>query len=132
MFCGGMFFERLADEDFAYVTTTGRRTGRAHTIEIWFAISDGRMYLLSGGGERADWVKNIRNDGRIRVRVGSRDVAAIGRIVAPGSSEDARARQLLDTKYMGWREGKRLSSWARRALPVAIELGPAELGAASP
>lgn len=89
------------------------------------------MYLLSGGGERADWVKNIRNDGRIRVRVGSRGVAAFGRIVATGSSEDARARQMLDAKYMGWREGKRLSSWARTALPVAIELGPAELGAAS-
>lgn len=126
-----MVFERLADEDFAYVTTTGRRTGRAHTIEIWFAISDGRMYLLSGGGEQADWVKNIRSDGRIRVRVGSRGVAAFGRIVAPGSSEDARARRLLDAKYMGWREGKRLSSWARTALPVAIELGRAELVAAS-
>jgi deazaflavin-dependent oxidoreductase (nitroreductase family) len=123
MFWGAMVFERLTDEDFAYVTTTGRRTGRPHTVEIWFALSNGRMFLLSGGGDRADWVKNIRNDGRIRVRVGSRDVAAVARIVSPGSAEEARARQLLDAKYMGWREGKRLSSWARTALPVAIELG---------
>ena len=48
-----MPFERMADEDFAYVTTTGRVTGKRHT-----------------------W---------------------------------------------GWREGKRLSSWARNALPVAVE-----------
>jgi deazaflavin-dependent oxidoreductase (nitroreductase family) len=123
MFWGAMVFERLTDEDFAYVTTTGRRTGRPHTVEIWFALSNGRMFLLSGGGDRADWVKNIRNDGRIRVRVGSRDVAAVARIVSPGSAEEARARQLLDAKYMGWREGKRLSSWAGTALPVAIELG---------
>jgi deazaflavin-dependent oxidoreductase (nitroreductase family) len=123
MFWGAMVFERLTDEDFAYVTTTGRRTGRPHTVEIWFALSNGRMFLLSGGGDRADWVKNIRNDGRIRVRVGSRDVAAVARIVSPGSAEDAHARQLLDAKYMGWREGRRLSSWARTALPVAIELG---------
>jgi deazaflavin-dependent oxidoreductase (nitroreductase family) len=117
-----MVFERLADDDFAYVTTTGRRTGRAHTIEIWFALENGRMYLLSGGGDRADWVKNIRNNGGVRVRVGSRSVAARARIVEPGSAEDARARQLLDAKYMGWRDGKRLSSWARSALPVAIDL----------
>ncbi len=28
----------LADEDFCYLTTTGRISGRAHTIEIWFAF----------------------------------------------------------------------------------------------
>ena len=38
-------FERLADEDFAYLTTTGRRTGRDHTIEIWFGLGEGRVYL---------------------------------------------------------------------------------------
>ena len=38
--------------------------------------------------------------------------------------EDARARRLLDAKYMGWKEGKRLSGWARTALPVAVDLEP--------
>ena len=33
-------FERLADEDFAYLTTIGRRSGKQHTIEIWFALHD--------------------------------------------------------------------------------------------
>lgn len=117
-----MVFQRLADEDFAYVTTTGRRTGKPHSIEIWFALDGGSMYLLSGGGDHADWVKNIRKNGHVRVRVGSRTVTARARIVAAGSEEDARARRLLDGKYMGWREGKRLSSWARTALPVAIDL----------
>jgi hypothetical protein len=27
---------------FCYLTTTGRRTGRAHTIEIWFGEDAGR------------------------------------------------------------------------------------------
>jgi hypothetical protein len=48
--------------------------------------------------------------------------AAKARVVRAGTKEDSRARELLDGKYMGWREGKRLSSWARDALPVAIEL----------
>ncbi len=114
-------FERLADENFAYLTTTGRRTGKHHTIEIWFALENGTLYLLSGGGDSADWVRNLRKTPAVKVRIGSRTVTARAReVTAP--DEDARARRLLDEKYMGWKTGKRLSSWARNALPVAIEL----------
>lgn len=115
-------FERLADQDFAYLTTTGRKTGREHTIEIWFALHDERVYLLSGGGAHADWVRNIRRHRDVRLRIGSRSARAKARIVRAGTREDELARHLLDGKYQGWREGKRLSSWARTALPVAIEL----------
>ena len=114
-------FERLANEDFCYLTTVGRKTGKPHTIEIWFARDNGNLYLLSGGGESADWVRNLRKTPAVRVRIGSRTVAAkAGAVTAP--EEDALARRLLDEKYMGWKAGKPLSSWARNALPVKIEL----------
>jgi deazaflavin-dependent oxidoreductase (nitroreductase family) len=115
-------FKRLADEDFAYLTTTGRRTGKEHTIEIWFGLNDGRIYLLSGGGDRADWVRNLRKTARVRLRIATQRATGTARVVRAGTKEDQLARQLLDGKYQGWREGKRLSSWARGALPVAIEL----------
>jgi deazaflavin-dependent oxidoreductase (nitroreductase family) len=115
-------FERLADKDFAYLTTTGRRTGREHTIEIWFSLHDGRIYMLSGGGAGADWVRNLRKTPRVRVRIGTQAATATARVIRAGTNEDELARQLLDGKYQGWREGKRLSSWARNSLPVAIEL----------
>jgi deazaflavin-dependent oxidoreductase (nitroreductase family) len=114
-------FERLADEDFAYLTTTGRVTGRKHTIEIWFGLLGGRIYLLSGEPAKANWVRNIRKDAGVRIRIGSRSVSARARILRSGTKEDRAARELLDAKYMGWRQGKRLSSWARDALPVSIE-----------
>jgi deazaflavin-dependent oxidoreductase (nitroreductase family) len=114
-------FERLADEDFAYLTTIGRKTGRRHRIEIWFALRGRRIYLLSGGGDSADWVQNIIWNGRVRIQVGSRTVAARGRVVKR-AAEDRLARELLDAKYMDWKPGKRLSSWARGARPVAIDL----------
>lgn len=115
-------FERLANEDFAYLTTIGRRSGKQHTVEIWFALHDGRIYMLSGGGDRADWVKNLRKTSAVRVRIGTQSTTAKARIVRAGTKEDELARQLLDGKYQGWREGKRLSSWARGSLPVAFEL----------
>ena len=115
-------FERLGHEDFAYLTTTGRRTGKAHEIEIWFGIRDGTLYVLSGGGDGADWVKNITKDPRVRVRINTQHADLTARLVRPGTPEDTAARELLDGKYMGWRAGKRLSGWARGALPVAIDL----------
>jgi deazaflavin-dependent oxidoreductase (nitroreductase family) len=114
-------FERLAGEDFCYLTTVGRRSGKPHTIEIWFARRDGNLYLLSGGGEKADWVRNLRKTPSVKVRIGSRTVTAQAREVT-ADDEDALARRLLDEKYMGWKAGKRLSSWARNAVPVKIEL----------
>ena len=115
-------FERLADEDVCYLTTTGRKTGKSHEIEIWFGIRDGTLYLLSGGGDGADWVKNIRKRSDVRIRINSQRASLRARFLRAGSSEDEAARELLDAKYMGWRHGKRLSSWARGALPVAIDL----------
>jgi deazaflavin-dependent oxidoreductase (nitroreductase family) len=115
-------FERLADEDVCYLTTTGRKSGKAHEIEIWFGIRDGTLYLLSGGGDSADWVKNIRKRPAVKVRINSRTAPGKARLLRPNMKEDLIARELLDAKYMGWREGKTLSSWARGALPVAIDL----------
>ncbi|MBA3729003.1 MAG: nitroreductase family deazaflavin-dependent oxidoreductase [Actinobacteria bacterium] len=109
---------------FCYVTTTGRRTGRAHTIEIWFASSGRSLYLLSGGGDQSDWVRNVRKNPGVRVRIGEETYDALARIVED-PAEDAMARLLLASKYQGWREGQPLSSWARTALAVAIDLAEA-------
>ena len=49
----------LDAESFCYVTTTGRRTGDPHRIEIWFAMTGDTIYLLSGGRGRSDWVCNM-------------------------------------------------------------------------
>ena len=113
--------ERLADGNVCYLTTIGRRSGKRHTIEIWFELRGSTLYLLSGGGDAADWVRNLRKTSSVRVRVGGRTVEGMAREVT-SAEEDALARQLLDEKYMGWKPGRRLSSWARGALPIAIDL----------
>jgi deazaflavin-dependent oxidoreductase (nitroreductase family) len=111
----------FADEDFCYVTTTGRRSGRPHTIEIWFAVDGDAVYLLSGGGDRADWVRNLRADPHIGLRIDELEWEARARVVTD-PDQDARARRLLAGKYQDWHEGEVLSGWARTALPVAIEV----------
>ncbi|MGH2662136.1 MAG: nitroreductase family deazaflavin-dependent oxidoreductase [Actinomycetota bacterium] len=113
----------LSGESFCYVTTTGRRSGKPHEIEIWFGARGSTLYLLSGGGGRSDWVRNILANPATTVRVDGRTWQAKGRVVVD-PDEEAAARRLLAGKYQGWREGASLSRWARTALPVALDLQP--------
>lgn len=113
----------LAAEQYCYLETTGRVSGRPHSVEMWFAPGgDGEtVYCLSGGGDRADWVKNIRATPALRVRISGATFPATGRI-ALGEPDELLARQALAAKYYGWRDGPLPNEWARTSLPVAIRL----------
>jgi deazaflavin-dependent oxidoreductase (nitroreductase family) len=108
-----------ADEPYAYLTTIGRRTGEPHRIEIWFAVHEGRIYLMSGGRDRADWVRNVMANGQVRVEVGGETYAGTARVVAADTDEDRLARELLVDKYAT--PGNPLADWKKRSLPVVIE-----------
>ena len=116
---GATVLERLDSEDFCYITTTGRRTGRPHTIEIWFAARGNTAYILAGGGERSDTVRNVRNEPAVRIKVGERTFEATARVVSD-ASEARLARKLVPTKYADYEEG--LEEWAAESLPVAIDI----------
>ena len=108
----------LANEDFCYLTTTGRTTGRPHEIEIWFSIDGTALYMLSGS-DRSDWVKNLRKTPEVTVRIADRTFEGRARVVGPGR-EDELARRLLVEKYESTPGS--LSNWRRSALPVAVDL----------
>jgi len=110
-----------AKESFCYLTTTGRITGRPHAIEIWFGVEGNILYMLSGGGEKSDWVRNIKREPAVRVRVGEQTYEGRARVVAPGSAEDGLARRLLMAKYSAAYSGD-LSNWGQTALPVAVDI----------
>ena len=118
----------VADEDFSYLTTRGRRTGNPHTIEIWFGVHDGVVYMMAGGRTHADWVRNVMRTPEVQVAFGRRDApvhTGRARVLDPvdDADADALARRLLAAKYDEWEPGQAgrvLSGWARTALPVEI------------
>lgn len=73
-----------ADEPYCYLTTTGRRTGRPHEIEIWFVVRDGAVAMISGGGERSDWVANLLADPSVRLRLGPQEHRGTARVLPAG------------------------------------------------
>jgi hypothetical protein len=125
----------LLTAEYCYLTTTGRVTGRSHEIEIWFGMknlpggpsgsvtrggSRATVYMLSGGRERSDWVKNLTKKPSVTVRIGQWQFEGVARKVQPGTDEEGEARRLLLDKYRT--SGDDLSEWGRSALPIAIEL----------
>jgi deazaflavin-dependent oxidoreductase (nitroreductase family) len=109
----------LAGEDFCYLTTTGRVTGRSHMIEIWFALDGHTLYMLSGGRDGSDWVRNLLRAPEVTVRIADEHFEGRARIVEEGE-EDELARSLLIEKYESTPGS--LSNWRRTALPVAVDL----------
>jgi deazaflavin-dependent oxidoreductase (nitroreductase family) len=106
----------LQRERVLYLTTTGRKSGQPREIEIWFVSCRGCFYLLAERGHNAQWVRNIRANSKVSIRIKQHQFRAHGRILDPEHDRqewDAVA-QLARRKY-GWGEG----------LPVALEVqGP--------
>ena len=116
----GGLISSLKAQDYCYLTTTGRVSGRPHEIEIWFGANESTLYLLSGSG-KSDWVKNVLKDSSVTVRIGKHTFSGTARVVKD-QEEELRARYLVAEKYQEWEDGRTLSDWARTALPVAIDL----------
>lgn len=110
----------VASEEYCYLTTTGRMTGRPHEIEIWFGLRENTLYLLAGS-KTSDWVKNLLKNPSVTVRLGNHTFRGTARLVQEKEEEDL-ARYRLAEKYQEWEEGRTLSQWARTALPVAIDV----------
>src|SRR5579859_2488090 len=87
-----------ANEAFCYLTTKGRVSGRPHTIEIWFVLHGSTLYMLSGGLDKSDWVKNILHQADLTVKIKDRVFPGQGRMVKE-KVEDALARSLIAGKY---------------------------------
>ena len=113
----------LAGESYCYLTTTGRVSGEPREIEIWFALDGPTLFMLSGGRDRSDWVKNLLREPRVTVRIGGRTLDGRARVVED-ADEDARARDLVFEKYESGYSGD-LTDWRQSSLPVAVDLAAA-------
>ncbi|HWL36596.1 MAG TPA: nitroreductase family deazaflavin-dependent oxidoreductase [Frankiaceae bacterium] len=108
-----------AESELYYVTTTGRRTGNPHEVEIWCVAHGGALYLMAGSGERSDTIRNARANPSVTVRVGGDTRPATAALVTD-PAEDAAVRAAMVAKYET-KPGE-LASWGATALPLRLEL----------
>jgi deazaflavin-dependent oxidoreductase (nitroreductase family) len=94
------------EPQYLYLTSTGWKTGRTHTIEIWFVAHEGRYYLVSELRERSHWVQNIQHNPAVTFRVDEATFPGTARTVDPSAEPDlaAAVAERMDAKYE-WSDG---------------------------
>jgi deazaflavin-dependent oxidoreductase (nitroreductase family) len=113
--CSGI--EDVADAQVLYLTTIGRKTGLPREIEIWFVTFTGRFYLFAETGEAARWVRNIRHEPKVTVRIADCRFEAFARVLDPQTDLSLwdQVATIAKRKY-GWGDGLPVEIMPRSAL----------------
>ncbi len=88
---GDLTSDRPFESEELELRTRGRRTGRTHTVRLWFAHEEGALWLRTD--ERVpDWLRSLRAHPRCTVRIGEREIPAR---YEPLTDRDAALRHLV-------------------------------------
>lgn len=52
------------------LTVRGRKSDKPYTVKIWFVVGDGVIYVSSGRGSEASWIKNLRHKPEVTLEIG--------------------------------------------------------------
>ncbi len=112
--------ESVKDEKYIHLTTLGRKTGKPHEVELWFALGNGKLYL-SHEGEHTDWMKNVAKNEKVSAKIGSLKFDVLAKILKEGSSRDVGTRALYE-KYYKPAKKEVIDDWF--SLSTVVELTP--------
>jgi len=115
-----MDISRVAGEKYIYLTTTGRKTGKPHTVELWFAIAGEKVYL-SHEGAYTDYMKNIVKDNRVEFKIGKIQFKGKARIAKDGEAFDL-GKHALYLKYYGKADEDTINDWFSESTIIEISM----------
>jgi len=62
--------KRLSRSREVNISVTGRKSGRAMSMPVWFVLEDNKLYLLPVHGSDTQWYKNVLKKPLIRIDAG--------------------------------------------------------------
>lgn len=65
--------DRLSRSREIHITVTGRKSGRAISVPVWFVLEGDNLHLLPVQGSDTQWYKNVLKNPRIRVAANRAD-----------------------------------------------------------
>ena len=111
--------DALAQTEYCYLTTRGRRSGHPHRIEIWFVAHDHGAYLLSDSGT-SDWCRNLVADPHVMLEIaGERHETQARHVDATDPANDV-VRPAIVAKYQPGYGGEDLRGWSETAWLVRV------------
>lgn len=63
------------------LTTTGRKSGKPHTVGLQYELIDGRYWVGAAMGVHADWYRNIRALPQAKIQAGNRKFNAKAELI---------------------------------------------------
>ena len=116
----------VAPRAFALLETTGRRTGLARHTPVGNGLAGDTFWLVAAHGNQADYVRNLRADPRVRVKVGGSWRTGAAALLP---DDDARARSRTLPYQWDAAMGRMMAS---APLTVRIDLDPEHPGRPEP
>lgn len=114
------------------LTTTGRVSGLPRVTPLQYEAFQGSYLIGSARGLKADWVKNILKEPRVRVQVGQNQIMGLGKVISDPNLvanfiEDRFARHPKFIRLLFWLQGYRedlsredFVRYARERVMVAV------------
>jgi deazaflavin-dependent oxidoreductase (nitroreductase family) len=116
----GNDLEEVGSQKFIHLTTTGRKSGRSHTVELWFAVRNGKAYL-SHEGKETDWMKNIKKNSSVSFEIGGRNFKGKACYLEDGTDEAWIGKLALYEKYYGKATKGIVEDWFSLSRLLVIE-----------
>lgn len=131
------FFAVLPPSGFGVIITTGRRTGKARRKCVRVIRNGNKAFIVSIAGADAAWVKNIRANPEVRLRMRGGRFRGVGREVSgPAERQQAMAAYCETVNPFDYgecsmhRRGRPTRSkinelhrnWFEGGLPLVVEL----------
>jgi deazaflavin-dependent oxidoreductase (nitroreductase family) len=113
--------EKVANESTVEITTTGRKSGKAHTKPIWFVYDQGRLYLQSGKEGKSDWYQNLKKNPQMTLKIGTVTFQGKAKFI-DDQKETERIHGLFSAKYIGARLAGMVGSSIGHGKAVEVEL----------
>ena len=110
----------VADEKYIYLTTKGRKTGKPHKVELWFAVAGEKIYL-SHEGAYTDYMKNILADNRVGFKIGKTQFRGKARIIESGDAFQT-GKHALYLKYYGKADEDTINDWFSESRIIEISI----------
>jgi deazaflavin-dependent oxidoreductase (nitroreductase family) len=131
------FFTLRPPSGFAVLTTTGRKTGKTRRKCVRAIRRGNKAYLVSIGGARSAWLKNLQANPTVRLRIPGGTFSGVAREL----HEPAEVREAMEAycetvnrfdylECANWRRGRPSRSkvkdlhrqWFERGTPLVVEL----------
>jgi deazaflavin-dependent oxidoreductase (nitroreductase family) len=111
--------QALNRESLIQVTVKGRKTGKPQTVKIWFAVENGKVYVTSGRGLGAQWIKNLQKNPDVTLQIGATGLKGTA-LWREGPSVRTEIFPLFFRKYLRARLFRWILGWYKQEFAFEI------------